>query len=176
MSRSGNSSRKHPARTASTSLHSAGEALSTVTARGRPSPEATATILVPLPRLVGPTAKPPFWRSRTSHPRTLPPDSACLVHAGGEQASATLRPTCLREPTAGSGDGRFDREDTCRAFPTTVRRCQVSRTRRAAPRVYRARDGHGYPRDAPDARLVPPTPIVRLSVPNGRPCLSAETP
>lgn len=51
---------KHPARTASTGRHSAGEALATDMARGRPSPEAIATIMVPLPRLVGPTAKPFF--------------------------------------------------------------------------------------------------------------------
>jgi hypothetical protein len=30
--------------------------------------------------------------------------------------------------------------------------------------------------DAPDARQVPTTPIVRLSLPNGLPCKSAETP
>ena len=43
-------------------LLSCGEALCTLTARGRLWPSATATILVPLPRLVGPTAKPPFSR------------------------------------------------------------------------------------------------------------------
>ena len=176
MSRSGNSSRKHPARTASTSRHSAGEALSTDTARGRPSPEAIATILVPLPRLVGPTAKPPFWHSRMSHPRTLRPDSTCLAPSIGGPASATPQPACLHEPTAGSGDDRFDREDTWRAVPTTARRCQESRTPRAIPPACRARDGHGYPRDAPGAATAPPTPTVRLSIPNGLPCLSAETP
>jgi hypothetical protein len=40
----GSSSRKHTTRTASTSLHPASEALSTDTARGRPSPEAITTI------------------------------------------------------------------------------------------------------------------------------------
>ena len=60
-------------RTSSTSLHSAGEALATDTAKGRLLPAATATIFVPLPRRVGPTAKPPFSRSRRWHRRTLPP-------------------------------------------------------------------------------------------------------
>jgi hypothetical protein len=44
----------------STSWHSAGEALCTHTARGRLLVAAIATIFVPLPRRVGPTAKPPF--------------------------------------------------------------------------------------------------------------------
>ena len=176
MSRSGNSSRKHPAKTASTSRHSAGEALSTDTARGRPSPEAIATILVPLPRLVGPTAKPLFWRSRMSHPRTLHPDSTCLAHTVGGPTGAALRPICLRGPTAGSADDTFGMEDTWRAFPTTAHRCQESRTHRAAPRACRARGARGYPRDAPGAKPVLPTPTVRRSVPNGLPCLSAETP
>ena len=51
---------KLPARTSSTSWHSADEALWTDTARGRLLSAATATIFVPLPRRVGPTASPPF--------------------------------------------------------------------------------------------------------------------
>src|ERR1035438_5724603 len=51
---------KLPARTSSTSWHSAGEALWTDMARGRLLSAATATIFVPLPRRVGPTASPPF--------------------------------------------------------------------------------------------------------------------
>ena len=38
--------------------------------RGRLLPAATATIFVPFPRRVGPTAKPPFSRSRRWHRRT----------------------------------------------------------------------------------------------------------
>jgi len=53
-------SRKLPARTYSTSWHSAGEALSTDKARGRLLSAAIAMVFVPLPRRVGPTAKPPF--------------------------------------------------------------------------------------------------------------------
>lgn len=176
MSRSGNSPRKHPARTASTSRHSSGEAFSTDTARGRPSPEAIATIFAPLPRLVGPTAKPPFGRSRTLHPRTLHPDSTCLAHGAGGQASAAPRQVCLRQPTAGSGDDRSDRKDTWRASLTTVRRCQESRTHRATPLACRARDGRGYLPGESDVRPAPTTSTVRLSVPNGLPCWSAETP
>jgi len=51
---------KHPARTATTSRHSAGEALSKDTPRGRLLPAVIATISVPLPGLAGPTKKPPF--------------------------------------------------------------------------------------------------------------------
>ena len=176
ISLSGSSSRKHPARTASTSLHSAGEALSTATARGRPSPEAIATILVPLPRLVGPTAKPPFWRSQKSHPRTLRPDGVCLAHADVWPAGAVPQPTCPHQPTAENAGGRSGTEDTWPASRPTARRCRESRARRSAPLAYRARDGHDCPHAALDARSAPPLPTVRLSVPNGLPWQSAETP
>src|SRR6185312_17053766 len=64
-----------PASASSTNWHTADEALSTATASGRLLPAAIAMIFVPLPRRVGPTAKPPFLRSRRLHPRTLLPDS-----------------------------------------------------------------------------------------------------
>ena len=168
ISLSGSSSRKHPARTASTSLHSAGEALSTATARGRPSPEAIATILVPLPRLVGPTAKPPFWRSQKSHPRTLRPGAACLAHADVWPAGAVPPRSYLRQPIAENAGGRSGREDTWPASRPTARRCPESRARRSAPRACRARDGRGCPRAAPDARLAPHFPLFVCQFPTGR--------
>jgi len=149
-------------------LHSAGEALSTVTAKGRPSPEAIATIFVPLPRLVGPTAKPPFWRSRTSHPRMLHLDSTSHVHKGIWLKVAAPQPSCLRQPIAGTGDGRSDTADTWRASRPTAHHGQESRTRRLKPPMCRVRDGCGCPRAAEDARSDPPISTVRLSVPNGR--------
>jgi hypothetical protein len=169
ISRSGNSSRKHPAKTASTSRHSAGEALSTDTARGRPSPEAIATIFVPLPRLVGPTAKPPFWRSRRSHPRTLHPNSASLVRADVLPTGGVLRPACPHVPTAENAGGRFGTEDTCRAFRTIAPRCPESKERHSERSAYRAKGGHDYPPDAPDVEKVPPISTARLSIPSGLP-------
>ena len=167
ISRWGNSSRKHPAKTASTSRHSAGEALSTDTARGRPSPEAIATIFVPLPRLVGPTAKPPFWRSRRSHPRTLHPGSAFLARADVLPTDVAVRPTCPHVPIAESAGDRFGTEDTCRAFRTIAHRCPKSRERHSERRGCRAKDDRDYPRAAPGVEAVPPIPTARLSIPSG---------
>jgi hypothetical protein len=75
--RAGSSSRKLPAKTASTSWHSAGEALSTDTARGRLLSATTAMILVPLPR-----------RVRWPHPRRLQATSKTL--AGSRRACWNL--------------------------------------------------------------------------------------
>jgi hypothetical protein len=44
----------------STSVTSCGEALGSRAAIGRPAPSAIAMTLVPFPRVVFPTAKPPF--------------------------------------------------------------------------------------------------------------------
>jgi 2OG-Fe(II) oxygenase superfamily len=82
MSRAESVSRKLSARTSFRGWHSADEALWTDKATGRLLPAATATIFVPLPRRVGPTAKPPFSRSRRLHPLTPHPDSACPAPAG----------------------------------------------------------------------------------------------
>jgi hypothetical protein len=127
MSRAGCSARKIPARTSSTSWHSPGEALSTDTARGRLLPAAIATIFVPLPRRVGPMAKSPFSRSRKSHPRMLPPDSACRVHAGmyalRQLNAGTYRPPnapCRHESSSAVGMGN----SSCRSM------AQASRFRR----------------------------------------------
>src|SRR5512135_2580499 len=85
MRRAGNSSRKLPARTSSTSRHSAGEALCTDTARGRLLAAAIATIFVPLPRRVGPTARPPFSaRERRIHERFFQVQLAALLQVLGQ--------------------------------------------------------------------------------------------
>lgn len=124
MSRAGSSSRKLPARTSSTSWHSAGKALWTDTARGRLLPVATATILVPLPRRVGPMARPPFWRSRRLHPRTPPPASTALVHANVEPATSKPLRGCRYGPTAGIYGGKSGTADTSAATPAIVPRAQ----------------------------------------------------
>jgi hypothetical protein len=118
--------------------------------------------LVPLPRRVGPTAKPPFWHSRKWHPRMLRPDSACHAHANAGPADEALRLACPREPTAESAGGRSGTEDTCPATPTSELRCPTPRTLHAKRREYRATDGHGCPYAALGATPAPLTPTVDL--------------
>jgi hypothetical protein len=144
MRRAGSSSRKLPARTSSTSWHSAGEALCTDTARGRLLAAAIATILVPLPRRVGPTAKPPFWRSRRWHPRTPRPGSTGRAHVSATPVAAAPFPVSRSVPIAGIGDGRSRKADISRAVPATVRRCPRPTTHHARRRVYRATDDRAY--------------------------------
>src|SRR5512136_769641 len=127
MSLAGNSSRKLPARTCSTNWHSAGEALSTATARGRLLPAAIAMIFVPLPRRVGPTATPPFSRSQRLHRRTLLPVSIGLADAGAAPAEPAPAPACRCAPTAGSGDDKSERADTSPAVHATALLCPAPR-------------------------------------------------
>jgi len=140
ISLAGSSSRKLAARASSTSWHSADEALSTVMASGRLLSAATATIFVPFPRRVGPMAKPPFWRSRRLHPRTLPLDSACLARAAMAPAAAALPPASYRESTAGSGGGRSGKADTCPAVHATALQFPAPTAHRSTPHACRARD------------------------------------
>lgn len=166
MSRAGSSSRKLPARTYSTSWHSAGEALSTDTARGRLLPAAIAMILVPLPRRVGPSAKPLFWRSRKWHQRTPLPGSVFLAHADAGQAASAPAPVCRCAPTAESDDGRSDREDTFPASPAIAPRFPAPRALRSKQHECHATAGRDYPHAEPDAAPAPPLPTVHRSVPN----------
>ena len=87
----------HGSRTARSLVIKASEALSTT--------RAIATILVTLPRLVRLTAKPPFWRSRRWHLRTLRPDGVCLAHEDSEPVGVEPLPTFPRESIAESADG-----------------------------------------------------------------------
>jgi hypothetical protein len=166
MSRTGSSSRKLPARTYSTSWHSAGEALSTDTARGRLLPAATAMIFVPLPRRVGPTAKPPFWRSRKWHRRTPHPDSAFPAGADAEPEASAPVSTCHCAPTAETCDDRSGREDTSPAAHATAPRCPTPRAHHSAQSAYRATDGHVHQPAALAAAPAQPWPIVHRSVPS----------
>jgi hypothetical protein len=74
MSRTGSSSRKLPARTYSTSWHSAGEALSTDTARGRLLSAADSDDFRALAAASGPDGEAPFLRLRKWRRRSLLPD------------------------------------------------------------------------------------------------------
>ena len=159
---------KLPARTSSTSWHSAGEALSTDTARGRLLPAAIATILVPLPRRVGPTAKPPFWRSRRWHPRKPLPDSACLAYAAVWPAVLTPLPACRCAPTAGSAGGRSGTEGTCPGVRATALRYQAPKAHRSTPHACRATGSLDCPLAEPHATLARRSTTVPRSTPSVR--------
>lgn len=143
MSRAGRWSRKLPARTYSTSWHSAGEALCTDTARGRLLVVAIATIFVPLPRRVGPTAKPPFWRSRKWHPRMPRLGSTDRAHGGAAPVAAAPVPASHSVPIAGTGGGRSGKADIFRAVHANC--APVPNTQSTPCRTARV-SCHGRPR------------------------------
>lgn len=125
---SGSSLRKLPARTDSTSWHSAGEALSIATARGRLLPVAIAMIFVPFPRRDGPMARPPFLRSRRWHRRTLRPTSTVRVPANGAPEHAAPLPVSRFSPIAeiagdmsGTADTSLAALAIARRFPTPIK-------------------------------------------------------
>jgi len=105
-------------------------------------------ILVPLPRRVGPTAKPLFSRSRRLHRRTPHPNSACPAHTDAAPEASAPPPASRCESTAGIGDGRSGTEGTSPADRATALRCPEPRTLRSAPRECHATVGHDYPIDA----------------------------
>src|ERR1700682_2438502 len=166
MSRAGSSSRKLPARTSSTSWHSLGEALWTLMARGRLLAAARARIFVPLPRRVGPTAKPLFLRWPTSYPQKLLPDSVCRPHADVQPADGGPVSVCRSAPTVGSGDDRFDTEDICSVTLATALRFPAPKARHSELTVCHARAAHVCPNGSAVATPVPTLPTVRRSLPS----------
>lgn len=149
MSRAGSSSRERSDRMYSTSWHSAGEALSIDTARGRLLWAAIAMIFVPLPRRVGPSAKPPFWHSRKWHQGTFLPGSAFLAYASAGQAVSAPAPVCRCAPIAESNDRRSDSEDISPASPAIALRLPEPRALRSKPPVYHSMAGHDCPHAEP---------------------------
>ena len=174
MSRAGSWSRKLPARTSSTSLHSAGEALSTDTARGRLLSAAITMILVPLPRRVGPMAKPLFWRSRKLHLRTPRSDSTCRARTDARQATSAPLPASRFAPTAETGGGRSGREDTSPATRAIALRFPAPRKLHSTQSACHATDDRDYqPAARPAALALQPATVLRLT-PNVRPLALAE--
>jgi hypothetical protein len=170
----GNSSRKLPARTSSTSWYSAGEALCTDTARGRLLVAAMATIFVPLPRRVGPTAKPPFWRSRRLHRLTPRPSSTGRTHIGVAPVAAMPPPASRFVPTTGIGGGRLGTVGISPAVRAIARRCPRPTTHHAIRHRCRATDDRAHPTDAAVAAPVPLISTVRHSAPNGHASAHSE--
>jgi hypothetical protein len=104
--------------------------------------------------------------SRLSLPRS------CRCLASSRSASTNLPSRTHAE----TGDGRSGTADTFPASrPLRSGAEHPQHPVQHRPRV-NATDGPGYPRAALDARPAPTTPTVRLSLPNGLPYQSAETP
>jgi len=159
ISRAGSSSRKLPARVSSTSLVSCGKALSTVTARGKLVTAAMAMIFVPLPRLVGPTAKPPFSHSRRCRPTSLPPAAAARDCGVAAPVPAVLYSVARCIPIVENAGDRSDRVDTCLAVPATAPPWAESTKHHSVPHVCLAAvftDGRAVAESAA-AVLAPPT-------------------
>src|SRR5258706_122569 len=106
---------------ASESVTSPGEALSSRTPSGRPSPSTSTIHFVPLPRLVLPTAEPLFSLERSCRPGTSLPTSADLRHRAHPVAFASLRATHPALPTASTAASRSQAKGTCRARTSTPR-------------------------------------------------------
>src|ERR1700721_1456694 len=131
-------------------------------------------ILVPLPRRVGPMAKPPFWRSRRLHPRTPRPDSVCLAHADAAPEASALLPVFRFAPTAEIGGDRSGMEDISPATRAIAPQCQAPRTPHSAQNACHATDDRDYrPAARRAAPALPPTTVLRLT-PNVQPSALAE--
>ena len=90
----------------------------------------TSTIhFVPLPRLVLPTAEPPFWLERSCHPGKPRPIAAILLHPGRRAVYAKRRAKHPALPTASTAASMSRERDICRAGSakppqsTTPREC-----------------------------------------------------
>src|ERR1700739_4117080 len=104
---------------ASASVTSPGEALSSRTPSGRPPPSTSTIHFVPLPRLVLPTAEPPFSPERSCRPETPLPTAAGLPHRALPAVLARHPATHPALPTASAAASRSQETDTCRAKSAT---------------------------------------------------------
>src|ERR1700760_3614012 len=166
MSRAGSSSRKLPARTSSMSWHSLSEALWTLTARGRLLVAAIARVLVPLPRRVGPTAKPLFSRWQRGHQQRPLPDSVYRPHADVLPTDARLVPIGRFGPTVGSGDDRFEKVDICPATLAIGLRFPAPRELHSKLPAYHATGVPVCRNGARAATLAPTSPTARQLLPS----------
>src|SRR5581483_1005583 len=119
-----------------------------------------AMIFVPLPRRVGPTARPPFLRPRRWHRQRL------RRHATGRAAPVRRRvgvepvPACPPAPIAGSVDGRSGTADTWPAAPATALLFPAPTARRSTPLACRARVDRGHRGAVSALRLAPAASIA----------------
>jgi len=91
------------------------------------TPPSTSTIhFVPLPRLVFPTAEPPFSPERNCRPEKSPPTSTAPRRPAPPAAPATRRATRPAPPTVSAAASRWPATDICRAETATPRRSAIS--------------------------------------------------
>jgi hypothetical protein len=127
-----------------------------------------ATILVPIAATGGPTAKPPFGRSRRWHPRQPLPDSACLAYAGVRPAVLKLLPACRCAPIAGSR-GRSATVGTCPGVHATALPCPAPKAHHSTPHAYHATGGLDCPLAEPHATSARRSTTAPRSTPSVRP-------
>ena len=129
---------------ASISVASPGEALSGRTPNGRQSPSTSTIHFVPLPRLVLPTAEPPFSPERSCRPETpLPTTGAGLRRRVRPAAVTKRRATRPALPTGSTVASRSQERNTSRSETSTPLRS--ANTHRMPSRHGRL-DAHGRPR------------------------------
>jgi len=107
---------------ASASVTSPGEALSSRTPSGTPSPSTNTIHFVPLPRLVLPTASPPFSQPRSCRPRTSRPSARVPLHPATPTEPARHSATRLALPTAATAASRLREKETHWARTATLPR------------------------------------------------------
>ena len=105
-------------RGASATRISAGCAPATMPPKGRPWPSVTSINLLPLPRLVTPTASPPFWPEQPCRPGRPGPIAVGPAHPAGPDTSARGVPRRLPAATAGAAASRAE---VC-PIPSSLRR------------------------------------------------------
>lgn len=128
-----------------------------------------------LARRVGPTARPPFLRSRRLHPRTPPRYSTSLARATAWPTASEPLPACPRESTAGTGDGRSGTEGISPATRATARPCPILIARRSKRLASHTADDRGGPAAAQAATPAPPRSTVLGSTPSVQSSALAET-
>ena len=104
------------------SVTSAGEALSSRTPSGTPSPSASTIHFVPLPRLVLPTARPLFLRGRNCRRERSRPSAACHFRPAPPAAPAKLPARRLRPASVAIVASRSRAKE--------IRRAKIARPRR----------------------------------------------
>jgi hypothetical protein len=114
----------------SRSVTSCGDAESRCAPSGVPAPSTTTIHLVPLPRLVFPTAAPPFSPGRSCRRRNTRPSAACPCHGDRRGTPATTRATSRRLPNRAGGANTSPGSRIVRAPRSTARPSRAPRESR----------------------------------------------
>jgi len=129
----------------SASETSAGEALASCAPKGMPWPSTSTIHFVPFPRLVFPTASPPFWQPRSCRPGRSRPTATAGGGSTRPAAAARLRSRCPRLPTVAVCASRSGRWDTAWEDLATGPLFSAPRGCRLRSPGSRPRAAHGHP-------------------------------